>query len=287
MKKVIYYFSGTGNSMRAAKVIAEKLQDTQIISMRVDPQEVSAENADVIGFVFPVYHWTMPAPAVRFVQQLKINTNAYIFMVAMPSLIGGIACETCAGLIAEKGGTIAYGNLVHCVANYVIVYPPFPSPRLMVPLMEHKIQRIARDIAERNERAYPKAGRIIRTRRDRVMTPYLDVQKFADHPFTISGSCIGCGLCSRVCPCNNIVLLDGKPDFQHHCAQCMACVVNCPKRAIGYQVPEEGLGGLSLSNRKIPLVRLMGLPKRRKMYRNPYISAADLTKKVLNITGKE
>ncbi len=76
MKKVIYYFTGTGNSMRAAKVIAEKLGDTEIISMRLNPREVSAEQADVIGFVFPVYHWTMPAPAVRFVEQLKINPGA-------------------------------------------------------------------------------------------------------------------------------------------------------------------------------------------------------------------
>ncbi len=56
MKKVIYYFSGTGNSMRAAEVIAEELDHTEIISMRMDPHEVSAENAEIIGFVFPVYH---------------------------------------------------------------------------------------------------------------------------------------------------------------------------------------------------------------------------------------
>jgi len=287
MKNVIYYFSGTGNSMRAAQVIAEKLGDTALISMRVDPREVSAECAEVIGFVFPVYHWTMPAPAVRFVEQLKINPDAYVFAAAMPSLIGGIACEVCARLIAEKGGRLAYGSLVHCVANYVIVYPPFPPPRLMVPLMERKLRRIAQEIAERKERAYPKAGRIVKARRDRFMTPYLEVQKYADYPFTVSGGCTGCGLCSRVCPCNNIVLRGGKPQFLHHCAQCMACVVNCPQRAIGYQVAEGERGGLSRSNRKIPLVKLMGLPKKRKLYRNPYISTSDLTKKRLDITGSK
>ncbi len=287
MKKVIYYFTGTGNSMRAAKVIAEKLGDTEIISMRLNPQEVSAEQADVIGFVFPVYHWTMPAPAVQFVEQLKINPGAYIFAVSMPSLIGGIACEVCARLISEKGGKIAYGNLVHCVANYVLVYPPLPSPRLMVPLMERRLQKIAGDIAARKERPYPKAGRLVKARRDRVMTPYLEVQKYADYPITLSDTCNGCGLCSRVCPCNHIELREGKPEFQHHCAQCMACVVNCPKRAIGYQVPKEDAGGLSLSNKEIPLVKLMGLPEKRKLYRNPYISAVDLTKKRVNITRSE
>ncbi len=287
MKKVIYYFSGTGNSMRAAKVIAEELGDTEIISMRMDPAEVSAENMNVIGFVFPVYHWTMPAPAVKFIRQLKINTEAYIFAVAMPSFICGISCEKCARLIEAKGGKIAYGNLVHCVANYATVYPPFPWPKLMVPQMERKIQHIARDIADRKEREYPKAGRIVKARRNKVMKPYLDVQKYADYPFTVSESCVGCGLCAKVCPCNNIELHEGKPKFRHHCAQCMACVVNCPKRAIGYEVKDDDMNGLSKSNRKIPLVKLMGLPAKRKLYRNPYITAADLSGNRLTVTKGE
>lgn len=286
MKKVIYYFSGTGNSMRAAEVIAEALGQAEIVSMRVDPDEVSAEDAEVIGFVFPVYHWTMPAPAVRFVERLKINPGAYIFAVAMPSFIGGIACEKCAGLIEAKGGRLAYGNLVHCVANYCIVYPPFPSPKLMVPRMERRLRQIAGDIAARKERAYPKASWLVRARRDKVMTPYLDVQKYADYPFTVSEGCVGCGLCTKVCPCGNIELREGRPEFLHHCAQCMACVVNCPKRAIGYEVKDGDGSGLSLSNKKIPLVKLMGLPAKRKLYRNPYITAADLTRERLTVTKK-
>lgn len=42
--------------MRAAKEIAEELGDAEMISMRLDPQKVSAEDVDVVGFLFPVYH---------------------------------------------------------------------------------------------------------------------------------------------------------------------------------------------------------------------------------------
>ena len=54
MKKVIYYFSGTGNSMRAAYRIAAALTDTEIVSMRCDPSVAPATDADVVGFVLPV-----------------------------------------------------------------------------------------------------------------------------------------------------------------------------------------------------------------------------------------
>ena len=45
-----------------------------------------------------------------------------------------------------------------------------------------------------------------------------------------------------------------------------------------YKVASKDADGtLSLSGKKIPLVRLMELPKGRKRYCNPYISAKDLT----------
>lgn len=278
MKRVIYYFTGTGNSMRAARIVAKKLGDTEIISMRCNPEDVPATDCDVVGFVYPVYHWTMPAHAAAFVEKLDINPDAYVFVIAMPSFICGIACERLAELLEQKGIHIDYGNLVHSVANYAIVYPPFPSPKLRVPKTEKKLLRIAEDISKRETRDYPRANKFIKRRRNKVMIPYLELQKYADNPFTISKDCVSCGLCSSVCPCSNIEMTDGKPTFLHHCANCMACVVSCPKRAIGYEITAGDRKLLDAMSSKTPLVKIMGLPKKRKLYRNPYISVQDLTK---------
>jgi len=278
MQRKIYYFTGTGNSMRAARIIAERLGNTEIVSMRADPADYSAKDCEIVGFVYPVYHWTMPAPAVSFVEKLDINPKAYVFVVAMPSFVCGMACEKLAEILDRKGIRLQYGNIVNSVANYVIVYPPFPSPKLRVPKTEKKLKKIAEDIFDRKTRAYPRASKMIKRKSERVMTPYLELQKYADNPFTISKECISCGLCSRVCPCHNIVLEGGKPSFQHHCANCMACVVSCPKRAIGYEIKGEDRKLLDSSDSKTPIVKIMGLPPKRKLYRNPYITVNDLTK---------
>ncbi len=278
MKGRIYYFTGTGNSMRAARVIAGSLENTEIVSMRSDPKDYPATDCDVVGFIYPVYHWTMPAPAVKFVEGLDINPKAYVFVVAMPSFICGYACEKLAEILKKKNISIDYGNMVYSVANYAIVYPPIPPAKLRVPKTERKLGIIAREIAGFTKREYPRENRFIKKKRERVMTPYLELQKYADNPFTISEECISCGLCSRVCPCKNIKLTDGTPTFMHHCANCMACVVSCPKRAIGYEITVGDRKLLDASGSKTFLVKIMGLPKKRKLYMNPYITATDLTK---------
>ena len=278
MKKRIYYFTGTGNSMRAARVIANKLGNVEIVSMRMNPMNVPATDCDVIGFIYPVYHWTMPAPAVEFVERLEINPEAYIFAIAMPSFVCGIACEKLEEILNKKGAHICYGNLVNSVANYAIVYPPFPPAKLVVPRTERKLKKLAEAISKNEARPYPRASAFVRKKRNSKMDPYLELQKYADNPFTVSDECISCGLCSRVCPCNNLAIENGRPVFMHHCANCMACVVNCPKRAIGYEITSQDSKLLEASNTKTPLVKIMGLPKRRKLYRNPYITSSDLTK---------
>lgn len=278
MEKRIYYFTGTGNSMRAATKIAERLGHTEIVSMRTDPSEVSAAECDVIGFVYPVYHWTMPEAAVKFVERLEINPNAYIFVVAMPSFILGEACEKLERILDRKGAKLSYGRMVNSVANYMIVYPPFPSPKLTVPKTEKKLDKIAEDIANRCIRDIPRENAFIRHRRKTVMTPYKELQKYADYPFTVSDTCISCGICEKVCPVKNISLTDGKPTFQHKCAQCMACVAYCPKRAIGYDISDTQLTEQASNLKNTPLVKVMGFPAKRKRYHNPYISVKDIMK---------
>lgn len=69
-------------------------------------------------------------PAYQFVKALSLNQSAYIFAVAMPSLVLGYACEKLAKLLDAKGTALAYGTKVNSVANYALVYPPFPVPHI-------------------------------------------------------------------------------------------------------------------------------------------------------------
>lgn len=123
----------------------------------------------IIGFVFPVYQWTMLEPAVQFVEKLEINPNAYFFAVAMPSLVIGYACEKLEDILVKKGAKLSYGAKVNCVANYAIVYPPMPPPKMVVPKIERALDAIAQDIKNAKHKDYLKCSAFIKRKYPKVM----------------------------------------------------------------------------------------------------------------------
>jgi ferredoxin len=55
-----------------------------------------------------------------------------------------------------------------------------------------------------------------------------------DNNYHVSGNCIGCNICSQVCPVKNIEIINNKLVFKYTCEQCMACIHFCPSKAINY-----------------------------------------------------
>ena len=183
MKKVIYYFSGTGNSLRAALIIAEGIGGAELINVRCDPEEASAEDADVIGFVCPVYEWDIPGTFKSFIERLAVNPKAYIFMVTTYIAVLGKSFETVEKILAGKGARLDYGRALRCVASQCIAYPPFPPEKIMVPYMEKQMKRAGNEISQKKRRAYPRMSFITRRRYKKVMGPYMEVEKEYDKGF--------------------------------------------------------------------------------------------------------
>ena len=89
--RVIYYFSGTGNSLSVAKDIADILPNTDLV--RIDltklQKRVSIESYEQIGIVFPVYSYHIPKLVVEFLKTLQFNTNQYVFGIATCGAVAG------------------------------------------------------------------------------------------------------------------------------------------------------------------------------------------------------
>lgn len=272
MEKLIYYFSGTGNSLRSARLIAAELGGARLISMRNDPGEVPGTEAEVIGFVCPVYEWDVPKTVKAFVQRLAVNPQAYTFMVATYIAVHGRCFETIDAALREKGSRLHYGRALRCVASQCTAYEPFPPARLMVPFSDRRSRAIGREAVAGKQRKYPAMSPLSRGLYPKMMVPFLNVQHEYDKGFYVSGACIGCEVCRKVCPCGNITFSGNRPVWNHACEGCNACVAYCPTKAIQFKTPEAYVKLDNLITRKL------GLPESRTRYHNPYVTAADLMK---------
>ena len=79
MKKVIYCFSGTGNSLNAARIIAKEIGGASIVSVKKDTVSDLAAEADVVGFICPVYEWDIPETMKDFAEKLTVSDKAILF----------------------------------------------------------------------------------------------------------------------------------------------------------------------------------------------------------------
>lgn len=234
---MILYFSGTGNSAYVAKKIAACIGD-EVVSINDkikngDHTELKSDKSWV--FVTPTYAWRIP----RIVQKWIITTrfsgckDAYFVMTCGGDI--GNAGEYAQGLCESK--KLNYKGCAEIVMpeNYITMFsaPTQEEAGKMIGRAEPVIQKYANLI--QNGKVIPEkdagiSGKIKSGVINNVFYPlFVHAKKFY-----ATSDCIGCGLCAKVCPLNNVALKQGKPKWGDYCTQCMACICSCPKEAIEY-----------------------------------------------------
>ena len=83
MTTIMYYFSGTGNSLRVANDLQRIVADSNTIGiLSLRGMDIIRPKAEAIGFVFPIYCHTVPAVVKEFIAKLDLSIAKYIFAVA-------------------------------------------------------------------------------------------------------------------------------------------------------------------------------------------------------------
>lgn len=245
---VIYCFSATGNSLYVAKQIGAEI-GANIESMRA--HKVKCE-ADVIGFVFPVYYWGLPCKVDEFIRELTIESkNPYIFAV---STYGGNVIGVFGAveqILTQKGHHLNYAKGIKAVENYIPGFKVNNTPEVEQRLQE-KLAIVCKEIKNRETCKFGKY-----TLMNKCSQHFFPAKKdkACDQYFGVADKCNGCGICSKVCPVGNISLVDHKPQFEHHCEHCMACVHACPQVAIEWK--KGTVGKERFRNQHISLKELM------------------------------
>lgn len=242
MKTSIYVFSGTGTSLAIARKVANGLDDADIISIpnqlkKALNHEIKAETAR-IGIIFPCYFGGIPALVLEFVRKLNVDRATYIFAIVSAGGNAGYSLKMLAAELESKGKKLDYGKSVVVSSNYIAAWyysaicTTGEKRKRALRLLDDKSVLMARDIA-REKREVDK-GHYLFYKLPHIISPRKVVQDTRpwDREFQADEKCNGCGTCHRVCPVQNIKMKNHKPEFQHQCQRCMACIQYCPNNAI-------------------------------------------------------
>jgi flavodoxin len=114
---VIYYFTGTGNSLFAARRIAKIIGETQLVHMTKQEDYILPDDLISIGLVFPVYIFGLPLIVERCIEKLKIYKNVYIYAVVTHGGIPSATLTQAEKELSKKGIRLSAGFEVLMIDN--------------------------------------------------------------------------------------------------------------------------------------------------------------------------
>ena len=229
---MIFYFTGTGNSFYVANQLLKKGE--RLINMAEarerEEYRYTVSAGEKVGFIFPVYFWTVNDVVFDFIRHLELEGAKYVYSII-----------TCGGNIGFAGGLLRK-ELKKRGIDLICVFPMVMPDNCLLfynnGTEEHQ-REVFRDCQEKLGEICTEI-RLHRIRKPifafpsrlcRIVYHMMDGTK----KYHVTDKCTGCGMCARNCPDHAIEMVDGRPVWQKKkCTLCTACINRCPVRAIEY-----------------------------------------------------
>jgi len=249
------YFSGTGNSYRILNTCKDSfIQNGCNATLSSITNKSNIKNdADLIGFCFPVYAFGIPRICRNYLSTLPKFTkpvNAFVIITAGSPDESGFSVMESTTLMKEKGMNVKYSDVIHMPANWTVSMNPPSKEEAQVIInngvtkAKEIVQKILDGVVYHHAFNYPSRYSKLGFYKDYYLFKWLGVSYLWQN-YRTEETCDSCGLCEKICPTNSIQLINNTPQWLKTCEQCMRCVNYCPKQAI-YQKGEGSVKGKNI-----------------------------------------
>lgn len=258
-KTVIYYYSGSGNSLSVAKHIGERLGNTDIISIYTLREDAAVPTDYTrVGIVTATWFVRPPRIVKEVCEKLRITRTQKVFILATCGGYDGYVCIDLKAILQPKTDSPVQTFMLPMPPNHIVGFSPLPDWAVRL-YLQHEAKasvKIAGKIeAEKHTRNRKGINRKALAWVSKTFNGWLGVDRDSvEGGFYTSDACTECGICEKICKNGNIHMTENGVEWGHDCQQCMGCIMWCPNRAI----------------------RHPNVPEKRRRYQNPHITIEDM-----------
>lgn len=264
-KRVVLYFTGTGNCLYVARELAGKAGEVLSIPQLMKHQNFEIE-ADEVGIVYPVYGHMPPYMVKEFINKVKIKAD-YKFAVLTYGNRKCSAVEIWDDVSRKAGIEFDYIATIVMVDNWLPNFDMNEQMKIDKHIPEN-LAKITKDLSERLHWHEPVTDLEREQHQGFLERSGINPEKGfimdSEKSFVVTDACIDCGVCTYVCPRGNYELTSKGVKISGDCEYCFACIQNCPQKAIRFAKSEDG--SFPTGEEKNPNAR----------YRNEHVSLMDI-----------
>ena len=256
----IYYFSGTGSSLRVARQLASAMGTdlvpmAEAVAQGPAPKRPAVAERQCVGLVFPVYAWGLPLVVKRCLRLLPPpDASAYVWAVmTCGDDVGRTDRElrrllcACGWPEVEAVYSVRMPNTYVCLPGFDVDSPEVArrkreeAERRVAEVIMPALQQRRRGLTDVVPGAWPWL-------KSHVLRPLFNWCLTNPAHFAVDKKqCNRCGACSRTCPLGAVRPdAEGYPSWERHCTHCLACYHVCRRHAVSYGPFTRGKGQVNV-----------------------------------------
>lgn len=245
---MIFYFSGTGNTRWAARLLAEATGDTlHFIPDELGKSELryQLKEGERLGFCFPTHGWQPPRIVREFIRQATFEQVSYCYALTTCGDNMGHAMRILEKELRRKGlRTDARFAVVMPESNVCFSFLHLDTDekaRQKVEAARRRMAHICQVITERRCGVEELVKGAIPFTYTYVIGGYYNKHLITDEKLWVDkDACTQCGRCQKFCPVGDIK--EAPPVWLHNgrCTNCLACYHHCPAHAIHWGQMKRG-----------------------------------------------
>ncbi len=242
------YFSGTGNSKYAAELFCKEYDKESGAYSIEDADALSAvKDTNLIIIAYPVQYSTVPKIMRDYItDHSELWNNKKVFIIATMGLFSGDGAGMLGRLLESCGAEVIGGlhlKMPDSIADEKALKRPLEKNRELVKQADQKIKESVKRLKAGNP-TQEGIGVLYRLAGFFGQRAYFGhkTKRYSSKVKVDIDKCIGCGICEKLCPMNNISINEQKAVSGESCTMCYRCINKCPKQAItllGKRVVEQ------------------------------------------------